>query len=188
MLLNPTRLRRIYDNESLVDRDQDAVTLPELMETVTNSVFTELNAKPQGKFTSRKPMISSFRRNLQRELVDRLIELAQPGSDNIAAAKPISNLAMLHLRQLKKDIEKTLQTDPAAVDAYTKAHLEDAQVRITKALDATYIFNARDIGPRFSFPLFFQTPPGQQQQCNLPGCSCQSAGWDSRGPSSTPVE
>src|SRR5207302_2176470 len=82
MLMNPTRLRRIYDNESLVDRDQDAVTLPELMETVTGAVVTELETKLQGKFTARKPMISSLRRNLQRELIDRLIDLAQPGGDN----------------------------------------------------------------------------------------------------------
>ncbi len=49
MLLNPTRLRRIYDNESLVDRDADAVTLPELMETITTSVFHELDVPPQGQ-------------------------------------------------------------------------------------------------------------------------------------------
>jgi hypothetical protein len=33
MLLNPTRLRRIYDNESLVDREQDTRRLD--MEAVT---------------------------------------------------------------------------------------------------------------------------------------------------------
>ena len=60
--------------------------------------------------------------------------MAQPGGDKSAAAKPISNLAMMHLRQLKKEIEKALKAEPGAVDAYTKAHLEDAQVRITKAL------------------------------------------------------
>lgn len=178
MLMNPTRLRRIYDNESLVDREQDAVTLPELMETVTAAVFGELDKVPAGKFSARKPMISSLRRNLQRELVDRLIDLAQPGGDKSAAAKPISNLAMMHLRQLKKEIEKTLKAEPGAVDAYTKAHLEDAQVRITKALDAPYIFNARDFAPRVSFPFFFQPQPGQA--CNHPGCACERGGWDTR--------
>ncbi len=123
-------------------------------------------------------MISSMRRNLQRELVDRLITLAQPGGDKTAAAKPISNLAMMHLRQLKKEIEKTLKAEPVVLDAYSKAHLEDAQVRITKALDAPYIFNARDFSPRVSFPFFFQTPPGQA--CNHPGCSCQGGGGDTR--------
>jgi hypothetical protein len=58
-------------------------------------------------------------------------------------------------------------------------HLEDAQVRITKALDAPYIFNARDLRPRSSVPFFFfQAPPGQQ--CSQPGCACQTRGWDTR--------
>ena len=94
MLMNPTRLRRIYDNESLVEADKDAITLPELLDVVTHSIFTEVDKAPQGKFTARKPMISSLRRNLQRELVDRLIDLARPGEDMTAAAKPISNLAL----------------------------------------------------------------------------------------------
>jgi hypothetical protein len=123
-------------------------------------------------------MITSMRRNLQRELVDRLIDLAQPGGDKSAAAKPISNLAMMHLRQLKKEIEGALKADAAVLDAYSKAHLEDAQMRITKALEAPFIFNARDLAPRPSFPFFFQPQPGQV--CNDPNCSCARGGWDTR--------
>ena len=172
MLLNPTRLRRIYDNEALVDRDADAVTLPELMETITAAVFHELDATPKGKFSARKPMISSLRRNLQRQLVDRLIDLAKPGEYDAAATKPISNLAMMHLRQLKKELERTLKAEPGSIDGYSKAHLEDAQTRITKALEAPIIFNTRDLVPRYSYPLFFQDPQGQS--CGVPGCSCRS--------------
>jgi hypothetical protein len=178
MLMSPTRLRRIYDNEALVEHDKDALTLPELMDTVIGVVFAELDKTPQPPFTVRKPMISSLRRNLQRELVDRLIDLAQPGGDETAATKPISNLAMLHLRQLKDKVEKALKTEPGTLDAYSRAHLQDAQIRITKALDAPYIFNARDLQPRYSFPFYFQSPPAQQ--CNIPGCSCQMRGWDTR--------
>ena len=177
MLLNPTRLRRIYDNESLVDAEKDALTLPELMGTVTDSIFSELDKAPQGKYTARKPMLSSLRRNLQRGLVDRLIDLAQPDDDSSPASKTISNLALTHLRQLKDKIEKSLKADPDVLDPYTKSHLQDAQVRITKALDAPYIFNARDLRPRFSTPYFFFQPQGQG--CNQPGCSC-GGGWDTR--------
>jgi uncharacterized protein DUF4953/uncharacterized protein DUF5117 len=179
MLLNPTRLRRIYDNESLVDQDKDALTLPELMATVTDNIFSEVEKAPQGKFSARKPAISSLRRNLQRELVDRLIALAQPNGDNSAAAKPISNLALEHLRQLKDKIGRTLQAS-ATLDPYTRAHLRDAEIRITKALDAPYIFNARDLAPRF--PTFFlqPTPAASSQGCNHPGCQCQGLSWDAR--------
>lgn len=179
MLMNPTRLRRIYDNEALVEPERDALTLPELMDTVTGAIFAELDKTPQSKFTARKPMISSPRRNLQRELVDRLIDLAQPGGDTAAASKPIATLAMMHLRQAKEKIEKALKAEPGNVDPYTKAHLQDAQIRITKALDAPHIFNARDLrGRSFGPSFFFQ--PAQGQGCNHPGCSCQGAGWDTR--------
>jgi hypothetical protein len=181
MLMNPTRLRRIYDNEALVDADKDALTLPELMDTVSAALFTELGQAPKTQYTARKPMISSLRRNLQREMVDRLIDLAQPGGDRTAAAKPISTLALSQLRQLKDKIAKALAAEPGKMDPYTRAHLEDAQVRITKALEAPYIFNARDLRPRMPV-FFFRSPDGQDGQaaCNHPGCSCQSRGWDTR--------
>jgi hypothetical protein len=178
MLMNPTRLRRIFDNESLIEQDKDAVTLPELMEAVVAAIFTELKEPSKVQHTARKPRISSLRRNLQRELVDRLIDLAQPGDDGTAATKPISNLALMHLRQLKEQIHKALTSEPAKLDTYTKAHLQDAQVRITKALDAPYIFNARDMRPRMP-GFFFQAPQGQAA-CSVPGCSCQMRGWDTR--------
>ena len=190
MLMNPTRLRRIYDNESLIDAEKDALTLPELMSAVTDSIFSELDkaqqpqrpgfagiGAPQGKHTARKPMISSLRRNLQRELIDRLIDLAQPDDNSSSASKAISNLSMTHLRQLKEKIEKSLKGDPDSLDPYTKSHLQDAQVRITKALDAPYIFNARDLRPRYPMPFFFFQAQGQG--CSQPGCSCRG-GWDTR--------
>jgi hypothetical protein len=129
-------------------------------------------------------MISSLRRNLQRELVDRLIDLAQPGGDRTAAAKPISNLALMHLRLLKERVEKCLAADTGKeggkLDPYSKAHLQDAQVRITKALEAPYIFNARDLRPQIP-RFFFQAPP-DDAACSDPACSCRTRGWDTRRP------
>src|SRR5690606_30138413 len=46
MLMNPTTLRQIYDNEFLVDADQDAFTLPELLDALSKEIFAELDAKP----------------------------------------------------------------------------------------------------------------------------------------------
>lgn len=177
MLLNPTRLRRIYDNEFVVEADKDAVTLPELMESVATAIYNELDDMPEGKFTSRKPLISTLRRNLQRTLVDRLIDLAQPGGDSGAASKPISNLALTHLRQLKTKIETALKADGLTMDPYSKSHLQDAQVRITKALEAPFIFNARDLQPRMSFPFFLHS---RGENCSQPGCRCQNESWDTR--------
>ena len=178
MLLNPTRLRRIYDNEALIDREQDAVTLPELMDTVTAVIFGELDAKPQGKFTSRKPMISSMRRNLQRELVDRLIDLAQPGGDKSAAAKPISNLAMMHLRQLKKEIEGAQGRRGQLWTPIRRRIWKTRKCGSPRRWKRPLFSTPATWRCASSFPFFFQAQPGQA--CNDPSCSCARGGWNTR--------
>jgi hypothetical protein len=145
MLLNPTTLRRVYDNEFRLPADQDALTLPELMDTVCASIWSELEKKPAEPTTARKPWISSLRRNLQREHLERLIELTLPDAGFTAAYKPISNLAIVKLRDIKAKIAATME-NKANMDPYSVAHLSEAQVRIEKALDAQYIYNAGNLG------------------------------------------
>lgn len=144
MLMNPVTLQRVFDNEFRVPADQDALTLVELLDTVTEAVWTEVNGTPDRRYTPRQPMVSSLRRNLQREHLERLISLALPGGASGAAGKPISDLATLTLRRLSQRIEKATAAG-ANIDAYTLAHLSDAKARIDKALEAQYIYNARDI-------------------------------------------
>ncbi len=140
-LMNPTTLKRVYDNEFRIPADQDSLTLPELLNTVTAGVWTELDAKAEGEYSARKPLISSLRRNLQREHLDRLIDLTMPGSGQGAAGRTISTLATEQLRQIVKKIEAAQAASADKHDAYTTAHLSQAKDRITKALDADYILN-----------------------------------------------
>jgi len=139
MLMNPTTLRRVFDNEQLVPQDQDALTLPELMDKIFAEVWSELSAKPEGEVSARKPRISSWRRNLQREHLERLIDLAMP-TDSNAVTKPVTALALMHLKELKRKIDATLE-GRNALDPYSLAHLGEAQQRITKAIDAIYVYN-----------------------------------------------
>jgi hypothetical protein len=158
MIMNPTTLRRVYDNEFLVSGEKDAITLAEVIETVHSSVWNELD-NTGGRHTARKPAISSLRRNLQREYLDRLIELSLPGAGDSAAYKPVSNLSMFKLRQLRDKIasiigEKGDKT--GGMDPYSLAHLSEAKVRIEKALDASYVYNAGAFGGGgFPYSLFF---------------------------------
>jgi len=140
MLLNPQTVQRVYDYELFVPADQDALTLAELMETVTESIWTEVGDKPTKKYTTRKPMISSLRRNLQREHLDRLIDMAFETSGFNSSAKPVKMLAMMHLRSIKKLTDQTLQSSDK-LDAYTLAHLEEISTRVGKALDASYMYS-----------------------------------------------
>ena len=140
-LMYPTTLRRIYDNEFLVPPDEDALTLPELLDTVSSTVWSELDQQPGKKYTAREPMISSLRRNLQREHVELLIDLTKADYLGTAASKPIANLVIEKLRTLKENkIDHVLQTDGDNLDPYTKAHLGDASMQIKKALEAHYIY------------------------------------------------
>lgn len=137
-LLNPTTLRRVFDNEQLLPADQDALTLPELLKSVTDGVWGDLEAKHADDVSDRKPMISSLRRNLQREHIQRLLDLVLEDNDRTAAMKPIGTLARMELRQLASRIGRAIEKDNREMDAYTMAHLAEAQERITRALEASY--------------------------------------------------
>ncbi len=141
MLMNPTTLRRIYDNEFLVPADEDALTLPELLDTISKAIWSELDNVGDKQYTARKPMISSLRRNLQREFLERLIDLSKPSIRGVEAYKPVSNLVIEQLRKLKKQkIDRILKEKNKNLDPYTAAHLSDVTTQIQKALEAQYIY------------------------------------------------
>ena len=139
MLLNPQTVQRVYDYELFVPANEDALTLAELMETVTESIWTEVGEKATKKYTTRKPMISSLRRNLQREHLDRLISMSFATSGFNSSAKPVKMLSAMHLRSIKTHVDATLESSDN-LDAYTLAHLQEISDRVSKALDANYMY------------------------------------------------
>ncbi|TWT56365.1 zinc-dependent metalloprotease [Allorhodopirellula solitaria] len=146
LLMNPTTLRRVYDNEMRLRSDADALTLPELLSSITSSVWTELDQPcPEGR-NDRKPMISSLRRNLQREHLQRLVDLILEDSPSTAAYSPITNLARMELRALAASMESTLKKCEGKMDAYTLAHLTESKERITRALEAGYTYGGNQQG------------------------------------------
>lgn len=159
-ILNPTTLRRVYDNEFRVPNDQDMITVPEILDTVTSAAFGELDGSAGGSFSARKPMISSLRRNLQREMVDRLIDLSFNGLGNNATSKTMSQLATGKLKELKGKFDKF--KDSGGLDPYSKAHLDDLRTRIDRALTAQYVGNLNNI--RVSVPNFFGREQDEKQQ------------------------
>lgn len=140
-ILNPTTLRRVYDNEARVSAEEAYFTLPELLKAISDAVWTELGAAVDGTYSERKPAISSLRRNLQAEHVSRLIGLSREHSSPMAAMRPISTLARQELRDLVSKIDGYLQAGEGKLDIYTKAHLTDLQQRVKKFLDAQHVVN-----------------------------------------------
>jgi len=141
-LMYPTTLRRIYDNEFLVPSDKDAFTLPELLDAVSKEIWSELDKEPGKKHTARKPMISSLRRNLQREHVELLIDLSGSGYGSSAAHTAISNLVMEKLRRIQGKINAVVKNHAQKLDPYTRAHLKDTSTQIKKALEAHYVYKS----------------------------------------------
>ena len=138
-MLNPSTLRRVYDNEFRIAADQDALTLPELLETVNSAIWGEIDQEVTVAATARKPAISSLRRNLQREHVKRLVDLAMTNSGSNQAYKPISNLTRAELRATLNKVNAFVGANADMLDAYSAAHLAEIQTSITKALDADIV-------------------------------------------------
>ncbi|MCB1093945.1 MAG: zinc-dependent metalloprotease [Verrucomicrobiae bacterium] len=137
-LLNPTVLGYVYDNEFRVPSDQDALTLPEVLETIHSTIWAGLEKKDDTIHTARKPFFSSLQRNLQREHVDRLIDLTEPEVASMYPAfRPISDLATDQLTSIKSAIEPVLAK--GGLDSYSRSHLRETAKRIEKALNADYV-------------------------------------------------
>jgi hypothetical protein len=160
-LMNPTTLNRVYDNEFRVPAEEEALTLPELLYGVSDEIWSELDDNPNGRYSERQPMISSMRRNLQREHLERLIDLSLPNPRLGVAEKPVANLSTQRLRDLSAKIDKLTSRRNSRLDAYTTAHLSEAKMRIDRALEAQYIYNAADMRGGGGMPIMLF---GQNQE------------------------
>jgi hypothetical protein len=138
-LLHPMTLGRVYDNEFMVPADEDAVTLPELLNAVTKEIWSELNAPVDEDFSARKPMISSLRRNLQRQHILFLMDLTRSGFFSSAAYQAVGNLVAEQQRQIKGQVDSLLASSSDRLDPYTRAHLKDISLQIERALKAQMV-------------------------------------------------
>jgi hypothetical protein len=136
MLLNPQTVARVSDLEKFVEPGADRLTLSELMEGVLGEVWSEF------RDGGGKVEVSSLRRNLQREHLDRLIDLALTRDGFSAGLIPAKQLATQQLVELKEGLSKWSKASDLAV----RAHAGECVRRIEKALDAQYVYNTDQIG------------------------------------------
>ncbi|MBD0343267.1 MAG: zinc-dependent metalloprotease [Coleofasciculus sp. Co-bin14] len=126
-LLSSDRLTRLRDIELKSEANQ-ALTLPELFNTLEQSIWTEVL---QPKDEPQK--ISSIRRSLQREYLNRLASMVLRTANVPEDARTV---AWSRLHELRSSITSALRRRRGEMDAYTKAHLEETRDRINKVLDA----------------------------------------------------
>ncbi|MEH1948028.1 MAG: zinc-dependent metalloprotease [Nostoc sp.] len=125
-LLDSDRLNRLQDIE-LKTLPGEALSIPELFDTLQTGIWTEVFAPGEPK------PISSIRRSLQREHLNILLQMML-GTTN--TPEDGRTLAWYELRQLQKAINVRLKQLGESLDIYTLAHLEASGDRITKALNA----------------------------------------------------
>jgi Met-zincin/Domain of unknown function (DUF5117) len=130
-LLNSDRLSRLQDIE-LKTPPGEALTIPELFDTLQKGIWTEILTPQQPK------PISSIRRSLQREHLNILLEMMLQNTD---AAEDGRTLAWYELRQLQTAIDSQIKQFGENLDISTVAHLELSRDRITKAFNAQLLSN-----------------------------------------------
>ena len=91
-----------------------------------------------GSYTNRKPFLPSVRRNLQREYLARLIDMTlEP--DGGWFPQTSRTQAWYELTKLRSQFDDVLDGRSAgALDAYSRAHLEESRARIANALEASF--------------------------------------------------
>ena len=138
-MMNPTTLRRVYDNELRVPADDDAFTLPEMMSALVSEIWSDLDSPPASPVSPRQPAISSLRRSLQLESIGRLTDLSVQDPGSSASMNTIAALARMHCSDLQKRIYGYLRSQSGSVDDYTRAHLEDCHKRLQATLEAQVV-------------------------------------------------
>lgn len=135
-LLHPARLKRMMDTEVRVSESETAYRPSELITTLTEAIWSELEAGASA---------NSFRRNLQRTYTDHLIHLMLDsqtwiafgigGGQQLSAPEHVRSLARLELTELAAQIDEALEN--GAFDRDTQAHLTETKDRIDRALNAS---------------------------------------------------
>ncbi len=125
-LLAGDRLGTLRDLE--LKHPDEALTLPELYETLGNGLWQEVLAAQTGGIN-----VSSVRRSLQREHLNLLIDMVLR---QVRVPEDARTLAWYQLRQLHSAIDRVVGRHGGSLDLYTRAHLEESRDRITKALEA----------------------------------------------------
>jgi hypothetical protein len=158
MLLNPGMLGNLYDGEFRNDSSIDVLTMAELIQSVTDEVWSELSDMPSSS-TNREPAISSLRRNLQSEHLARLVELSLEEDAGTPVSRTIQSLVRMQLHEILASIQSANLNavgTPSSMDAYTRAHLSDASMKIEKALNAQYTIGGDSgVGGGFDIMSFF---------------------------------
>jgi len=137
-VFDPSVLSRIQNNAEKAEKEEKPLTIAEVFRSVTDGIWSDDNVKDHdGKEEKRTVSSSVIRRNLQREHLKNLSALVLGDGGRAAVPPDARSLARMHLRDINKRIDKTLNDKQAVVEDTTRAHLEECRERIVKVLNAS---------------------------------------------------
>jgi hypothetical protein len=154
-LCSPQVLQRVYDGE-LKSKSEDKFTAAELISRVKTMIWGNLNPPENVKFTDGKPMLSSTRRNLQRQHVQYLLAIAESKPGQLVSAD-LQSMVSLALKDLSEQINTTL-AQANRLDFATRAHLTQTKSQIDRVLNAPYITM-----PTMNIPMIILGQPAGQK-------------------------
>ncbi|MCC6962041.1 MAG: zinc-dependent metalloprotease [candidate division Zixibacteria bacterium] len=123
-IYNPITLARVGDMERLVGTGGDVYTMTDIFQDVRRAIWSEVTANRN---------INSYRRNLQRSHLDRLVAMVT--DRNMGFPDDAVTLARVDLRTLRTAIGNALNA--GSLDTITRGHLEESLATINAALDAS---------------------------------------------------
>jgi hypothetical protein len=143
-------LARLQNQELQADPESKPLGIAELLRTITEGIWSDLDA-PKPEDQGKDLVVSTIRRNLQREHLKRLSTMVlgqsrsypgdsyiyvifEGGSEVPADARALTRM---HLGEIRSRIDKTLGREGVKIDDTTRAHLAECRDRITKVLDAS---------------------------------------------------
>ncbi|MDR2344500.1 MAG: zinc-dependent metalloprotease [Planctomycetaceae bacterium] len=137
-LVSPDTLNRINDSQFRVGGKSEIYTIDELFESLSKSIFKELDTIGEGTFTNKKPAIDIQQRDLQF-LYFMILSTYSINSINSTSDLSISRtnarpITKNQLIVLEEKITKILE-GKAKLDLGSKLYLEDLKSRINKVLD-----------------------------------------------------
>jgi hypothetical protein len=157
-LVSPQVLQRVYDAE-LKSKAEDKFTAAELISRVKTIVWGTLTTQGDQKYTDAKPMLSSLRRNLQRQYVSYMLAIADSKPGALVSAD-LQSMASYSMKELSDQIGRVLADSSPKIDFATKAHLAQTKSQIDRVLNAPHIQM-----PEMGRPMIIigqPTPTGQQ--------------------------
>jgi hypothetical protein len=147
-------LRSIQNAELLASSGQEVLKMPEVFDTLTDAIWSELPPPESASGEKKKIEISTIRRNLQREHVKRLSNMVLGPRNDFGtydyffffdyeqpAPADAKALARHHLKAIDARIAIALDAQKAEPDAYSRAHLEQLHDQIGKVLAAELKMN-----------------------------------------------